>query len=251
MRWTCAEEIRIKLRKLRVQMKGKKLPDGKLLSGAGRLTDKKIDTLQNFYGLAMRQHKDDLLGMQRSVLATLYHVASTDDAFNHSFCPTGSYSWCKNNVNADNYHHKHGLPPAVLDIVEPIFSDLADCDLLSKCHHGKTQNNNESINNLVWRYCPKEVYVSRSTVADAANLAVAVFNDGNSAFLKLFNYLGIKNRRYTCRSIQNTDSSRLYHAKRKSGEGHKQDRKRRRAVKKGFIDKKVEEEGNVYEAGAH
>ena len=93
--------------------------------------------------------------------------------------------------------------------------------------------------------------MSRSTVADAANFAVAVFNDGNSAFLKLFNYLGIKNGRYTCRSIQNTDSSRLYHAKRKSGEGYEQDRKRRRAVKKGFIDKKAEEEGNVYEAGAH
>ena len=138
-----------------------------------------------------------------------------------------------------------------MDIVEPIFSDLADYDLLSKCFHGKTQNNNESINNLVWRYCPKEVYVSRSTVEDAANFAVAGFNDGNSAFLKLFNYLGIKNRRYTCRRFQSTDSSRLYHAKRKSGEGYKQDRKRRRAVKKGFIDKKAEEEGNVYEAGAH
>ena len=142
-----------RLRKLRVQMKGKKLPDGKLLSGAGRLTDKKIDTLQNYFGLAIRQQKDDLLGMQWSVLATLYHVASTDDAPNHSFGPAGSDSWCKYNVNADNYHHKHGLPPAVLDIVEPIFSDLADCDLLSKCLHGKTQNNNESINNLVWRYC--------------------------------------------------------------------------------------------------
>ena len=57
-----------------------------------------------------------------------------------------------------------------------------------------------------------EVFVSRSTVADAANFAVAVLNDGQSAFLKLFNYLGRKSGRYTCRSIQNNDSSQLYHA---------------------------------------
>ena len=93
--------------------------------------------------------------------------------------------------------------------------------------------------------------MSRLTVEDAADFAVAVFNDGNSAFLKLFNYLCIKNRRYTCRRFQSADSSRLYHVKRKSGEGYKQGRKKRRAVKKGFIDKKAEEEGNVYEAGAH
>ena len=36
-----------RLRKLCTQKKGKKLSDGKLLSGAGRLTNRKIDTMQN------------------------------------------------------------------------------------------------------------------------------------------------------------------------------------------------------------
>ena len=99
-----------RLRKLRTQTKDQKLSDGKHLSGAGRLTIQKIDTLQNYFGLAIRQHKNDLLGMQKSVLATLYHVASTDDDHDHSFCPTGPDSWCKYNVDEQKYTHKHGLP---------------------------------------------------------------------------------------------------------------------------------------------
>ena len=111
-------------RKLRMQMRGKKLRDGKLLSGAGCLTDKKIDTLQNYFGLAIRQNKNDLLQMQQSVMATLYHVASTDETPNHSFCPDGPDSWCQFNNNQDNYKHKHGLPPAIVDILESIFLEL-------------------------------------------------------------------------------------------------------------------------------
>ena len=104
---------------------------------------------------------------------------------------------------------------------------------------------------MIWQYCPKEIYVSRSTVTDAANFAVAVFNDGNEAFLKLFDYLGVKGGRYAQKRIQNTDTVRLYYAKRKSSDYYKKARKQRRAERQGFKDKKAEEEGNVYEPGSH
>ena len=39
-----------RLRKLKSSNKGVKLSDGKGLSGKGRLTDEKIDVLQNYYG---------------------------------------------------------------------------------------------------------------------------------------------------------------------------------------------------------
>lgn len=45
-------------------MKGKKLPDGKGIGGAVRLTDKVIDSLQNWYGRAIRSNKGDLQGMK-------------------------------------------------------------------------------------------------------------------------------------------------------------------------------------------
>ena len=42
-----------RLRKLRKDYKGKRLNDGKILSGKGRLTDVAINTLQNYFGMAI------------------------------------------------------------------------------------------------------------------------------------------------------------------------------------------------------
>ena len=40
--------------------KGVKLRDGKGFGGKGRLTDGKIDILQNYYGVAVRSNLDDV-----------------------------------------------------------------------------------------------------------------------------------------------------------------------------------------------
>ena len=50
----------IRLRQLRKDCKGKKLGDGKGLTGRGRLTDKCINTVQNYYDMAIRQNTDTL-----------------------------------------------------------------------------------------------------------------------------------------------------------------------------------------------
>ncbi len=52
---------RVGSRKLKNQSKGVKLTDGKGLAGKGRLTDSKIDVLQNYYGLAVRENLSDVL----------------------------------------------------------------------------------------------------------------------------------------------------------------------------------------------
>ena len=48
--------------------------------------------------------------------------------------------WIKNSVE------KTGLPTYLRHKLLPIFQDLGSRDLLSKCTHGTTQNNNESLN---------------------------------------------------------------------------------------------------------
>ena len=45
-----------RLRKLRNDLKGKKLEDGKIISGRGRLTDKAINVLQNYFGMPSAEH---------------------------------------------------------------------------------------------------------------------------------------------------------------------------------------------------
>ena len=58
-------------RRLKQDLKDKKLEDRKGIARAGRLTDKMIDTLQNYYGFAIRENAGNLPGMVKAVNAIL------------------------------------------------------------------------------------------------------------------------------------------------------------------------------------
>ena len=186
-----------RLRRLKQDNRGKKLSDGKGLSGAGRLTEKVMNTLQNYYGCAIRQNTGSLEDMRKSVSAILPHVASSANNLLHHSCPDGDNSWCGYKQNPSTYKHKKGLPLPVIKIVEPIFKDLASTNLLSKCLHGKTQNANECLYKIVWDRCSKEYFVERDVVKEAAYSAVSHFNDGRIAILKVFESLHITPGRFT------------------------------------------------------
>ena len=92
--------------------------------------------------------------LKKAIGAVLYHCS---DAINletrHEFCPKASDGWCQFQADKCNgtslYKEKPGLPSVIRDKIRPIFLDLSDENHLSKCLHGKTQNNNESINNVI------------------------------------------------------------------------------------------------------
>ena len=50
---------------------------------------------------------------------------------------------------------KINIPKWIHDEIRPIFLDLSKDELLAKCLHGEAQNNNESLNNMIWAKCPK------------------------------------------------------------------------------------------------
>jgi len=129
--------------------------------------------------------------MVNAVLAVLYHVSSTDEKPNHSLCPVGENSWCGWQRDSASYKHKHGLPEAIVELLEPIFDDLSNPDLLARCPHGKTQNPNECLNKIIWSHCPKEMWASYKTVQQSAYAAVAHCNDDNITFIKTIIQLGI------------------------------------------------------------
>lgn len=83
-----------RLQKLKNIMKGVKVDDGNGLSGKGRLTYGKIGVLQNYYGLAVRGNLHEIGKMAKSIKASLYHVASTEDNPQHHLCPDGKDNWC-------------------------------------------------------------------------------------------------------------------------------------------------------------
>ncbi|KAJ4447244.1 hypothetical protein ANN_09248 [Periplaneta americana] len=79
-----------RLLKLTKDMKGKKLEDGKGIGGAGRLTKKEIQSIQMYYGPAIRQNVGNLDSMQHAVWAIYFHKLSTDAKPQHGLCG----EWC-------------------------------------------------------------------------------------------------------------------------------------------------------------
>ncbi|CAB3994951.1 Hypothetical predicted protein, partial [Paramuricea clavata] len=188
-----------RLRRLKSSNKGRKLSDGKGISGKGRLTTGKMDVLQNYYGLAIRENLDNVEEMAKAVKASLFHVASTEEYPQHHLCLKGEDSWCGYQRDSKTYKHKNGIPKPIVELVEPIFDDLADPALLKKCTHGLTQNPNECLNGIIWDRCPKTTYVEQETVALATYLAVLKFNDGDISYLKILEDLDITPGFFTCK----------------------------------------------------
>ena len=106
--------------------------------------------------------------------------------------------------------------------------NLTNDKLLKKCLHGKRQNNNESINNLIWKRCSKDVYVGRTVLEIVSALAVINFNEGFQGLLKIFKELCIKSGEYCVNFCEKKDSNRIHLMERKSTPACKQRRKQLR-----------------------
>ena len=154
-----------RLRNLKHTMKGP-LADGKTLGGKGRLTNK----LQNYFGIAIRQSTGNTVyQLKKTIEAVLFHCPEAADLeTHHQMCPQTGDSWSKYQseklYNTNTNEAKPGIPAIIRETIRSVFISLRDEKLLGKCLHGKTQNNKESLNGLIWKSCPKDVFVGRTTL---------------------------------------------------------------------------------------
>ena len=242
------------LRNLKTIYRGQKLSDGKTIGGQGRLTKTLIDRLQNYYGLAIRNNKGNLQGMVKAVQAALLHNNSTDECPRHHLCPTGPSSWCKyqkSKALGIEYHHtRNPIPEAILMLMKPVYNRLGGLDLLKKCLKGYTQNANEALHSLVWKFCPKTLFLGASAVRCGGALAVVHFNDGVSSFFTFAENLGCEPTSVCKDVLVGKDKARLSRSEYKEGEKAKGLRKQCRKRRKGLEEKKEEEEGGpMYASG--
>ena len=121
--------------------------------------------------------------MKTAIRATLKHKSSTDTNPQHDSCPPGDDSWCtwqawqkaKAQGKLAEYSHKPALSDDVLSEITPIYEDLRGENLLQRCIGGFTQNNNESLNALIWSFAPKRVFSGAKTVKIAPYLSESIF----------------------------------------------------------------------------
>ena len=117
-------------RKVIALFHGQKLNDGKGISDAGRLTEKAINKLQNYFGIAIRQNVNNLYQMKKCVWAVLFHNSNiSDENVRHQFCPRTRDSWClfqsDKIFGGKKYKPKLSLPLSIKNVLLPLFCDLS------------------------------------------------------------------------------------------------------------------------------
>ena len=222
--------------------------------GKGKLTDRMIDRLQNYYGIAIRSNIGNLEGMKKAILATLFHCASSSTKEYHTYCPIGPESWCRFQSDKANgtasYKSGPGLPLQLVAELKPVFARLSSDKLLLKCLHGKTQNRNESFNRTIWDRVPKSSFVGKDTFELGVYDAAASFNMGATASLEILKQCGFKPGMFTEKHCSEIDKIRLNAAEYRAQDSSKLARKRLRSKKKSYNDKQKEKEGDTYAPGA-
>ena len=243
-----------RLRALKKRSGKTHLDDGKPIGGRGRLTDNVIDSMQVYYGKAIRNNTHSVKAMQDAIWAIWYHMQSTDKNPDHSRCPVGKDSWCgfQRDVakKTSTYTRKNPLSKAVATAIYPVFEALTAEALLSGCLHGGTQNQNEAFNALIWQRATKETHSSHPTVQLATYLAVGHFNDGSKTILSVLENLGVEPGVHSSKACKKIDKDRIRHSRRKSSETSKKRRRKIRHAKKGYHEAQEAKEGPQYEAGA-
>ena len=203
-------------------MTGNKLSDGKSLGGKGRLTIARIDPLQNFYGLVIRNNKGNSEAMSKATMAILDHYEE-DTLHDHCLPGKGSwYSFQRDAATGSSFHKpikSSPLPDAVVKVIKPLFDRLEKKEFLVSVEKCRTQNVNESFHHIVWQYAPKDKVNSVNEINLALHLAVLVFNEVHGLSISVIcKSVGIQFSQNILDQLNEIDSTRLYEKHRQSTE---------------------------------
>ena len=161
------------------------------LGGRGKLTEKLINKLQNYYGITIRSNIGGITGMKKAIDASFFHcIAKKETPYFTVHCADGIDSWCKYTkdqmTKEKSYKQSVSFPNDVIKEVTPVYARLSEKALLEQCLHGKTQNQNQALNKMIQERAPKEIFIGLQETETAAFYAIANYNTGTTAIL-MFN----------------------------------------------------------------
>ena len=252
------------LRELKKRTKGK-LSDGKAIGGRGhRLSVKTIDKLQEYYGKAIRGTvnrdavsasaiNESVKKMMKGIWAVLYHCTIIPNSKDrHKFCPEGETSWCSYKRTGKEVEDKtHYLDHVFLELLKPVFRRLSERSLLLRCLPGYSQNQNESLNGVVWSKAPKHKFKGPKSIEMAGMSAVLQFDCGQRGRQEVMRLAGIPHGNHTEEGGERKDRKRMYGSARKASEVEKKKRVAQRQAKLVREQEAVAREGGPsYASGA-
>ena len=221
----------------------------------GKLTHKVINTLQNYYGTAIRNNKNTSLPQVKIAIAAVLHhcvqKSGEDKDDRHKYCTQDNETWCKyqkSKLEGSEFKgDRINISEPIYKLIRPLWLRLSESSLLVKCLHGRTQNVNEAFNAFVWKRAPKDVFVGRNVLDISVASAVVAFNDGASGVLKIMGNIGLHIGHFNMKASLGADVLRISAVRYKSTGRVQTRRKKLHAKKKGYT--KVDDKD--YGAGMH
>ena len=207
------------LREYKRKNRGRRLEDGKAIGGKNRLTDNVIDKLQNYFGEAIRNNTNNIDSMENDIWAILTHTVKEDSLsldLQHAKCPRSS--WCKYWSDREHYDDGKRLPSVFFNELKPMFTRLSQKELLGRCLKGLTQNQNEAINGMLWRRCPKTKFCGERKVELAVVETIIEFNSGAAGIASVQEASGVSISSNMMKAIRKLDKSRIQRAAQKISE---------------------------------
>ena len=123
--------------------------------------------------------------------------------------------------------------------------------MLKKCLAGYTQNANDCVNSVIWKFAPKVKYHGLVVVKTATAIATSMFNDGAVCLGHILEKLGVDVHTFTKDFFERKDATRIICAQRQSVHASKEYRRRRRFQRLGKDEEDAQREGCPYMTGAH
>ena len=229
---------------------------GSSVSGKGKLTQQKILKIQNYYGRAIKDHHDDIPLLKKRIFAILLHLSSSDQFPKHQQCPPGENSWCfwqrslAKDVEPGTHKNHETVPSDVGKCLVPIFQRLSEENLLKRCSRNRTQNANEALHHLIWKFSPKAIFNGRKTLETAVLLALCQFSMGKCFKDILCRILGFEPGKFCKAENLRGSIERLKKAEYKASERGKKRRRTLKYNKNAKEQSSQNKEGQTYSAGA-
>ena len=145
----------------------------------------------------MRNNKGNTTEITNAIWAIYYHMLAgpPDETaeYQHKYCPTTETTWCmyqKDIINKTNFYNSYKCLPSIFRVeLESIFTRLSSQQLMESCQRGLTQNQTESLSNMVWSLCPKRVFCGVLRYKTAVCNSIVTWNQGARRTKNLFQKL--------------------------------------------------------------
>ncbi|KYM91661.1 hypothetical protein ALC53_01418, partial [Atta colombica] len=124
------------------------------------------------------------------------HLTMSGDVVKSSFC-----QGC--NLRNNKFQHSYSLNSNIWKIIKLIYENLSSELLERELLDTEMQNNNESLNTLIWNFTSKHLHCAAKMIEIATFLAVIIFNEGFVPILKIRDVMGVTIGKWKCTHSRN------------------------------------------------